>query len=81
MGQALATGRCYLHSGYSRGVSPEGQARQAETARKTMKRNWVTIWRDGRPLSPKGRAAISEGQKRRHAARRQHASADHQEVC
>jgi hypothetical protein len=81
MGQALATGRCYLHSGYPRGVSSEGQARQAETARKTMKRNWATIWRDGRTLSPKGRAAISEAQKRRHAARRQHASADHQEVC
>jgi hypothetical protein len=70
-GQALLTGLCYLHSGFPRGVSPEGQARQAAKARETMKKLWAERWRpNGKPYSAEGRARISEAQKRRHAATR-----------
>lgn len=69
-GQALSTGLCYLHSGFPRGVSPEGQKRTAIKSRETMNKNWERWRRNGKPLSAEGRARISETQKRRHAAKR-----------
>jgi hypothetical protein len=53
-GQALSTGKCYLHSGFPRGVSPEGQARQAAAASGRMKAVWAS-WREHKALSPEAR--------------------------
>ena len=55
-----------MHSGFPRGVSPEGQAKQAERAREHMNSLWAERWRPfGRTLSEAGRARIVEAQKRR----------------
>jgi hypothetical protein len=85
--QALKNGRCGHHGGLSTGPNtPEGKAKARERGRAQMHRLWAAggPWRDGqRPhnLTDEGSRRISEGQKRRHAARRQQDSADHQEVC
>jgi hypothetical protein len=85
MAQALRNGRCPLHGGLSTGpTTPEGKAKRAEIARIHMSKMWDR-WRvEGRnhSLTDEGRRLISEAVKRRHAARRQHSSADsnHQEV-
>src|SRR5215813_12155660 len=65
--QALATGFCAIHSGLIPGgpSSPEAKARQAAAASENMRHLWATRWVNGRPLSPEGRARISEAQKRR----------------
>jgi hypothetical protein len=70
MGQAMSNGVCWLHSGRSHVMSPEGAARKSQKAREHMKRMWAEHWgQNGRTLSDEGRAAISAAQKRRWAAR------------
>jgi hypothetical protein len=86
MAQALKNGRCAHHGGLSTGPrTPEGKAKRAQIAREHMQNLWATRWSGGgrkQNLSEEGRRLISEAAKRRHAARRQHASAgsNHQEV-
>jgi hypothetical protein len=70
MGQALSNGLCWLHSGRSHVMSPEGAARKSQKARDHMKKMWAERWGpNGRKLSDEGRAAISAAQKRRWARR------------
>jgi hypothetical protein len=72
MGQAMSNGVCWLHSGRSHVMSPEGAARKSQKARDHMTRMWAEHWGpNGRNLTDEGRMAISAAQKRRWAAVRE----------
>jgi hypothetical protein len=52
MGQAMSDGLCWLHSGRSHVMSPEGAARKSQKAREHMNRMWAERWGpNGRKLS------------------------------